>query len=281
MTSRNAKIPEPADRAMPTRFLQSMTVTFAERSAANALAACGLAIGLVISGGINPAAADSVSIGVVSANERTGPAATPPQDVAAPPTGQHLLLPAATVSPGPAGYRALAEAEAGRAGLSGEIADAVMAVESGYNPAAIGGAGEIGLMQILPSTARMLGFSGTTADLAVPETNIHYGVTYLAQAWRLAGGDLCTAVMKYRAGHGESRFSFLSVNYCLAVRAKLAARGFRVTGNVPVATFGQSGSSGCGRKCLGGAHMGRIDLAALNTSLSALVVQVRAGHSTP
>jgi hypothetical protein len=86
---------------MPTRFLQSMTVTFAERSAANALAACGLAIGLVISGGINPAAADSVSIGVVSANERTGPAATPPQDVAAPPTGQHLLLPVATVSAGP------------------------------------------------------------------------------------------------------------------------------------------------------------------------------------
>ncbi len=156
-----------------------------------------------------------------------------------------------------------------------------MAVESGYNPAAIGGVGEIGLMQILPSTAHMLGFTGSTSELAVPETNIHYGVTYLAQAWRLAGGDLCTAVMKYRAGHGESRFSFLSVNYCLAVRAKLVARGFRVTGNVPIATFGQPGSSGCSRKCLGRAPIGRIDLAALNTRLSALVVQVRIGHSTP
>ncbi len=103
-------------------------------------------------------------------------------------------------------FRDLAESEAKRAGLSPEIADAVMAVESGYNPGAIGGAGEIGLMQILPSTARMLGFAGTDADLAVPEANIHYGVAYLAQAWRLAGGDLCTAVMKYRAGHGESRF---------------------------------------------------------------------------
>jgi soluble lytic murein transglycosylase-like protein len=258
-----------------------MTATFARRSGANALAACGLAISFVIGGGISRATADPVSIGVVSANERTAPADVPPQDVAAPPPGQHLPMSAAGVSAGPTGYRALAEAEAGRAGLPSEIADAVMAVESGYNPAAIGGAGEIGLMQILPSTAHMLGFNGTTSDLAVPETNIHYGVTYLAQAWRLAGGDLCTAVMKYRAGHGESRFSLLSVNYCLAVRAKLAARGFRVTGNIPVATFGQPGSSGCGRKCLGGAHIGRIDLAALNTSLSALVVQVRAGHSTP
>jgi soluble lytic murein transglycosylase-like protein len=193
---------------------------------------------------------------------------------------------AATSAPPPAhgldahaSYRALAEKEAARAGLAPEIADAVMAVESGYNPGAIGGAGEIGLMQILPSTARMLGFVGTNADLAVPDTNIHYGVTYLAQAWRLAGGDLCTAVMKYRAGHGESRFSFLSVNYCLAVRSKLAARGYQVTGVVPVATFGErGGGGGCGRKCLGVSRIGRVDLAALNTRLSTLVLQVRAGR---
>jgi soluble lytic murein transglycosylase-like protein len=175
-------------------------------------------------------------------------------------------------------YRSLIEKEAAQAGLSPEIAEAVMAVESGYNPDAIGGVGEIGLMQILPSTARMLGFVGSNADLAVPENNIHYGVTYLAQAWRLAGGDLCTAVMKYRAGHGETRFSYLSVNYCLAVRSKLVARGFRVTGNVPVATFGVAASTGCRRKCLGGSQVGPVNLAALNTQLSALVVQVRAGR---
>jgi hypothetical protein len=85
-------------------------------------------------------------------------------------------------------------------------------------------------------------------------------------------------VMKYRAGHGESRFSFLSVNYCLAVRSKLAARGFRVTGNVPVATFGEAGSAGCKRNCLGGSRIGRVNLDALNIRLSALVVQVRAGR---
>ena len=156
-----------------------------------------------------------------------------------------------------------------------------MGVESGFNPGAIGGVGEIGLMQILPSTARMLGFGGTLAELAVPETNIHYGVTYLAKAWRLAGGDLCTATMKYRAGHGETRFSHLSVSYCMAVRARLITRGFQVTGSVPVASFGEPGrsiSGGCSRKCLAVSRIGTVNIAALNTRLSALVVQARAGR---
>lgn len=176
-------------------------------------------------------------------------------------------------------YRGLIEKEAAQSGLAPEIAEAVMAVESGYNPSVVGGAGEIGLMQILPSTARLLGFSGTLAELAEPGTNIHYGVTYLAQAWRLAAGDLCTAVMKYRAGHGETRFSFLSVNYCLAVRAKLMARGFPVTGSVPVATFGEPArGGGCTRKCLSISRVGNVNLSALNSRLSALVVQVRGGR---
>ncbi|MEN3380810.1 MAG: hypothetical protein V7608_854 [Hyphomicrobiales bacterium] len=174
-------------------------------------------------------------------------------------------------------YRAIVEKEATSLGLAPAIAEAVMAVESGYNPAAAGAAGEVGLMQILPTTASMLGFAGSLADLAVPATNIHYGATYLAQAWRRAGGDLCTAVMKYRAGHGETRFSYRSVDYCLAVRAKLIARGFPVTGSVPVATFGET-ARGCGRKCFAGSRIGHVDIAALNLRLSALVVQARGGR---
>ena len=200
--------------------------------------------------------------------------------------GKTLPLPPASqpaVSDARMRYRALIEKEAAGSGLAPEIAEAVMGVESGYNPDVIGGVGEIGLMQLLPSTARMLGFSGSLAELAIPENNIHFGVMYLAQAWRLAGGDLCTAVMKYRAGHGETRFSYLSVNYCVAVRSRLFARGFRVTGTVPVATFGEpgracGGGGGCGRKCLGGGgRIGRVDLVALNTRLNALVIQARGG----
>jgi hypothetical protein len=93
-------------------------------------------------------------------------------------------------------------------------------------------------MQVMPATARMLGFTGTEAQLAVPEINIHYGTKYLAGAWRLAQGDLCTTVMKYRAGHGETRFSFRSVDYCVRVRNHLSARGVTVHGAVPQPTFG-------------------------------------------
>lgn len=143
--------------------------------------------------------------------------------------------------------------EAARAaGMPPELADAVATVESNYNASAIGGVGEIGLMQVLPSTARMLGFRGTLAELAAPETNIRYGVTYLSQAWRLASGDICTTVMKYRAGHGESRFSHRSVAYCIRVRAHLAGLGYKVTGDVPPATFGSpAGSVGVASKATG------------------------------
>jgi soluble lytic murein transglycosylase-like protein len=275
---------EPHD--LRTRQKQATAVAWAAlmQSVLRALIVLGIAAGLLALLHVHRAQAETASSGealpsapVASLEE--APSQDRSNEAFPSPAGKQP--PSSGVAVGPAGYRAMVEAEATRAGLPPEIADSVMAVESAYNPAAIGGVGEICLMQILPSTARMLGFTGTPAELAVPQTNIRYGVTYLAKAWRLAGGDLCTAVMKYRAGHGESRFSHLSVNYCLAVRGKLAARGYRVTGSVPVATFGLpggGGSSGCKRKCLAGTQFGRIDLAALNTRLSTLVVQVRAGR---
>jgi hypothetical protein len=101
----------------------------------------------------------------------------------------------------------------------------VVRVESSFNPAPIGTVGEIGLMQVRPETAAMMGFRGTSAELARPEINIHYGVTYLGKAWRLANGDLCRALMKYRAGHGEEVMSPLSVTYCQRARSHLATIG--------------------------------------------------------
>ncbi len=132
-------------------------------------------------------------------------------------------------------YRTLIKREAEKNGLPPDIADAVAAIESGYDPGAVGGVGEIGLMQVRPETAAMLGFKGDAAELAKPDVNIHYGVTYLGQAWRLANGDLCRALMKYRAGHGEEMMSALSVNYCGRARAHLAAVGspFAAATSVP------------------------------------------------
>jgi hypothetical protein len=67
-------------------------------------------------------------------------------------------------------YRTLIKNEAI---LPPDIADAVTAIESGYDPGAIGDAGEIGLMQVRPETAAMLGFNGDLAELARPDVNIH------------------------------------------------------------------------------------------------------------
>jgi Transglycosylase SLT domain len=122
-------------------------------------------------------------------------------------------------------YQALIRKEAEENGLPPEIAEAVAAIESGYDPGAIGAVGEVGLMQVRPETAAGLGFGGDLAELARPEVNIHYGVTYLSQAWRLAGGDLCRTLMKYRAGHGEEAMSPRSVIYCGRARAYLASVG--------------------------------------------------------
>ncbi|WP_375314048.1 transglycosylase SLT domain-containing protein [Bradyrhizobium sp. A5] len=168
---------------------------------------------------------------------------------------------------GRAEYRQLVERESLAFGLPPALVDAVMAVESRYNPSVVGMDGEVGLMQVMLSTARMMGFAGTPAELASPAVNVHYGVRYLAGAWRRANGDLCTATMKYRAGHGETRFSYLSVEYCTRVRAHLAASGVAVTGPVPQATFGRpagGGGSARGRVLKAG---GAINFAALNTRL--------------
>ncbi|MFD0466666.1 transglycosylase SLT domain-containing protein [Microvirga aerilata] len=100
-----------------------------------------------------------------------------------------------------------------------------MRIESRYDPAAIGSVGEIGLMQVRPKTAELLGFQGTSAELAQPQTNLRYGVGYLAKAWRLASGDLCRTLMKYRAGHGSETMSALSVEYCRRARLHLASVG--------------------------------------------------------
>ncbi len=229
---------------------------------------------------------DAAAQSRIAAAEATEPAKTAPDAAPSDPpqkSGGVNNEPPSRGLDGRARYRALIEKETAHVSLSPEIAEAVMAVESGFDPGTIGSSGEIGRMQVLPSTARMLGFTGELTELAAPEINIHYGVTYLAQAWRLAGGDLCTAVMKYRAGHGETRFSNLSVNYCLAVRARLAARGFPVTGAVPVATFGGAPGSlsglssrlllSCRRNCLAALAGGRPDFEGINNNLSQLVLQ--------
>lgn len=165
-----------------------------------------------------------------------------------PPEPEKLAI-VAEVRPKGRGYYldALAR-EAGRNGLPSAIADAVAQVESGYEPGAVGTVGEVGLMQVRPATAAMLGHAGASSDLFVPETNIRYGVAYLAEAWRLAGGDLCLALTKYRAGHGERRITPRSAAYCLRARTHLASIGSPLAAGIRVPLLVDSARIGTPRQ---------------------------------
>lgn len=99
--------------------------------------------------------------------------------------------------PGP--LYALVSAAAQVAGVPLAIAHAVVRTESRYNPRARGRAGELGLMQIKPATARGLGFRGPTAQLYDPTENLRWGMRYLRLALA-RGGPGCAGVSLYQSG---------------------------------------------------------------------------------
>lgn len=120
-------------------------------------------------------------------------------------------------------YDALIASYAATYGVPLRLAHAIIRVESNYRPHAHGAAGEIGLMQIKPATARMLGYSGRAGGLYDPSTNLRYGMKYLAMAHRLGGGSVCGTVLKYNAGHGARRMNRVSAAYCSKVKRHLRA----------------------------------------------------------
>ena len=115
-------------------------------------------------------------------------------------------------------YDAIIARYATHHGVPVALAHAVVRVESNYRPNARGRAGEIGLMQIKPATARMMGYSGSAKGLYDPETNIRWGMKYLAEAHRLGRGDTCGTVLRYNAGHGAKRMNRISAAYCAKVK---------------------------------------------------------------
>lgn len=125
--------------------------------------------------------------------------------------------------PARARFKDLIDAAARKHGVPVALAHAVVRVESNYNPRARGSAGEVGLMQIKPATARGLGFRGSVKALYDPATNLEWGMRYLAAAHKLASGDTCGTILRYNAGHFAKRMNPVSKRYCGKVKVILAS----------------------------------------------------------
>lgn len=121
-------------------------------------------------------------------------------------------------------YSRLIRKAAAKHGVPVKIAKAVVQVESNFNPKARGRAGEVGLMQIKPATARGIGYRGSTKALYDPATNLEWGMKYLAGAHERANGDLCGTILRYNAGHYAKRMNPISRRYCTKVKRIMASR---------------------------------------------------------
>ena len=93
--------------------------------------------------------------------------------------------------------RELVEAAARKNGLPPNFVHSVVRAESGYKPDAVSPKGAIGLMQLMPATAKAYG-----ADPHDPGQNVEAGAAYLRELLIKYDGDARRALAAYNAGPG-------------------------------------------------------------------------------
>ncbi len=85
-----------------------------------------------------------------------------------------------------------------REGVETPLVHSVIRAESNYNPDAVSPKGAMGIMQLIPATAKRFGVS----DAFDPEDNIQGGVRYLKFLLDYYQGDYQKAIAAYNAGEG-------------------------------------------------------------------------------
>src|SRR5579864_104997 len=98
----------------------------------------------------------------------------------------------------PVAFAKLVDEIAARHAVDRDLVHSVISVESNYNPLAISSKGALGLMQLVPATARRFG----VADAFNPSQNVEGGVRYLKYLLDLYNGDHRLALAAYNAGEG-------------------------------------------------------------------------------
>jgi soluble lytic murein transglycosylase-like protein len=93
-------------------------------------------------------------------------------------------------------YDPIIENAAATNSVEADLLRAVIVVESGFNARAVSKKGAVGLMQLMPETARRYGVS----DRYDPRQNVHAGARYLRSLMDRYDHDLELALAAYNAG---------------------------------------------------------------------------------
>ncbi|HEX7889484.1 MAG TPA: lytic transglycosylase domain-containing protein [Ramlibacter sp.] len=137
----------------------------------------------------------------------TGQGVATPRSVAVPSASTSKLIAFFEISPSYKQVKHHLREASKEHGVDIELLQALIATESGFDPAAVSPKGAVGLMQIMPATAQRYGVKAdrkapVTQKLFDPRTNVRTGTRYLGYLIRRFPERLELALAAYNAGEG-------------------------------------------------------------------------------